>query len=166
MESLFGVLIRKRLLHRCFPVKFAEFLGALILKNIHKRLLLYRKRTLLNRITTYTSFTKTLGWVKSRSQELWSQQLQVKRILSQDHDLKIELKHKLQVKYLAIFGCKFLQIPLILSKLNVHWLRYQKVQIVAFVHTYNKWKFQLLKKSKEIMCWFTFKEYFRQYRNL
>ena len=32
--------IKKRLQHKCFPVKFAKFLRAPILKNIHKWLLL------------------------------------------------------------------------------------------------------------------------------
>ena len=34
-------LFKKKLQHRCFPVKFARFLRAPILKNIYKRLLLH-----------------------------------------------------------------------------------------------------------------------------
>ena len=41
------VFIKKRLQHRCFPVKFTKFLGTPILKNICQRLLLYCTLTTL-----------------------------------------------------------------------------------------------------------------------
>ena len=36
-----ATLLKKRLQHKCFTVKFAKFLRALILKNICERLLLF-----------------------------------------------------------------------------------------------------------------------------
>ena len=60
--------IKKRLQHRCFPVKFAKFLRTLILKYICKRLLLYVKinplRFRFKSIPWYTqqTFQFTRNW--------------------------------------------------------------------------------------------------------
>ena len=41
IEAATESVFKKRLQHRCFPVKFAKFLRTIILKNIGERLLLF-----------------------------------------------------------------------------------------------------------------------------